>query len=43
MVTESKISIEEYMQWKSAQTNYAYSSRDTPEDSDDEIAPESDL
>ena len=37
MVTESKISIEEYMQWKSAQTNYAYSSRDTPEDSDDEI------
>lgn len=38
MVTESKISIEEYIQWKSAQTNNnAYSSRDTSEDSDDEI------
>ena len=35
MVTESKISIEEYLQWKSSQTSDA--SRDEPEDSDDEI------
>ena len=38
MVTKSKFSIEEYLQWKSAQTNgNAYSSRDASEDSDDEI------